>query len=339
MSSASLRPIRPTAIALLVLATALWGISFPAMKALTLAQQELVPAADSWFFASLGVTYRFAVSAVVMLALCARSRSRITRLEWSQGIGLGLFSGGGMLLQMDGLAHTEASTSAFLTQCYCLLIPLWVAVRDRRAPAARVLVSCALVMGGVAVLAGVDWQELRLGRGEVETLLASVLFTGQILWLERPRYARNNVNHFSLVMFAVMALLGLPVAAVTAPQPADWLGAYRTSGTIGLLVILALFSTLGGFLLMNRWQRHVTATEAGLIYCCEPVFASLLALFLPAWFSRWVGIAYANEWLTGSLLVGGGLITVANGLLQLPRRPSLRAARLEPERSVEGLEG
>jgi hypothetical protein len=67
---------------------------------------------------------------------------------------------------------------------------------------------------------------------------------------------------------------------------------------------------------MNYWQRRVTATEAGLIYCAEPVIASALALFLPALFSVWTNISYANETLTARLLIGGGLITVANILLQ-----------------------
>ena len=68
--------------------------------------------------------------------------------------------------------------------------------------------------------------------------------------------------------------------------------------------------------MMNRWQKFVTATEAGLIYSIEPVIASLLSLFLPAIFSLWAGINYANEELTVRLFVGGGLIMAANILLQ-----------------------
>jgi hypothetical protein len=49
----------------------------------------------------------------------------------------------------------------------------------------------------------------------------------------------------------------------------------------------------------------------------ESVFASMLALFLPALLSRWMGFDYPNELLTWQLLVGGGLITVANVLIQL----------------------
>jgi len=148
-------------------------------------------------------------------------------------IGLGIFAGGGILLQVDGMAYTSASTSAFLTQCYCVIIPLWVAWRERRWPPPIALLGCALVVAGVAVLANVDWRNFRLGRGELETIAASVLFTGQILWLERPQYSRNKVNHFSLVMFAVMSLVCLPVAVLTTQQPADWLWAYSSPPTLG----------------------------------------------------------------------------------------------------------
>jgi drug/metabolite transporter (DMT)-like permease len=168
----------------------------------------------------------------------------------------------------------------------------------------------------VAVLAGVDWRNFRLGRGELETLIASVLFTGQILWLERPAYAQNNVNHFSSVMFTAMSLLCVPLVWATALQPGDCVRAYQSGAALGYMAVLVVFSTLGGYMIMNHWQRRVTATEAGLIYCIEPVFASTLALFLPAWFSQWAGIAYANERITASLLLGGGLITMANLIIQ-----------------------
>ncbi len=75
---------------------------------------------------------------------------------------------------------------------------------------------------------------------------------------------------------------------------------------------------------MNAWKPKITATEAGLIYCFEPIFGTALALFLPAWFSVLAGIAYANESATWTLLAGGGLITLANVLLQL--KPPGKAA-------------
>src|SRR5436309_594205 len=178
---------RLRAAQMLLLANACWALSFPTMKALTLFAQPLLPQSSSWFIASLTLTIRFALAAVVMLMICGRTLAQITRLEIWQGLGLGLFAGAGLIFQMDGLAYTAASTSAFLTQFYCLLIPLFVAWRERRRPSAKVFVSCAMVILGAAVLAKVDWRNLRIGRGEWETIVASVIFTGQILWLDRPK--------------------------------------------------------------------------------------------------------------------------------------------------------
>ena len=178
---------------------------------------------------------------------------------------------------------------------------------------------------GVTVLADLKPQALKLGRGELETIIASLLFTGQILMLEQSRYQANRPMQFSIVMFLAMVLFSLPLLWATEPNAAACLQAYASPAACGFMAVLIIVSTLAGYLIMNRWQRQVTATEAGLIYCIEPVCASTLALFLPAWFSSWAGINYPNELLTARLLIGGALVTAANLLLQsrwLEPRPS-----------------
>jgi drug/metabolite transporter (DMT)-like permease len=310
---------RRRAIRTLLLCTTLWGLSFPTMKALTLTQQHLLPAAGSWFFTALGVMYRFGLAGIILSMIFLRDLKSISRREIEQGIVLAIFGVGGILFQMDGLSYTAASTSAFLTQGYCVFIPLWVALVHRRWPKVKVVFSTALVITGAAVLARLNFHILKLGRGEMETLIASLLFTGQILCLEHPRYTGNRFGNFSAVMFLGMSLLSAPLVCLAAPAgpvlPAC-LRAYASLPACGFLAILVVFCTLLAYTLMNRWQRHVTATEAGLIYCIEPLVASLLALFLPALFSHWAEIGYANEQLSARLFVGGGLITGANLLLQ-----------------------
>lgn len=310
--------MRARAVRLLVLCTVLWGVSFPTMRALGFVQSALVPEAGSWFFASLGVCYRFGLAGLVMAMIYWRRLAAMTRLEWEQGIVLALFGAGGILFQMDGLSYTDASTSAFLTQGYCVFIPLWVALTCRRWPTKKTFVCILLVIAGVAVLAKVNLAAFHLGRGEWETLLASLFFTGQILTLEHPRYAASRPENFSTVMFLLIALLCVPVVVATMPDAGACVRAYASVPACGLLLVLVVFCTLLAYNCMNIWQRHITATEAGLIYCAEPVFASGMALFLPAIFSAWASINYPNEEFTLRLLVGGGLITAANVLLLSP---------------------
>jgi drug/metabolite transporter (DMT)-like permease len=92
-----------------------------------------------------------------------------------------------------------------------------------------------------------------------------------------------------------------------------------------LSAAITFFCTIIAFVFMNKWQRFVPATEAAIIYGAEPVFASILALFLPAIISRFSGIDYPNEHITWQLLAGGGLVVAANLLLQirsLVRKPA-----------------
>ena len=320
----SKRPISPLhgrAVRLLATATLFWGLSFPIMKSIGLLQQQLLPHASSWFTTCLIVFARFGISAVIIGVVAAKTLRGLTRLEISQGVGLGFFGGIGLILQMDGLNYTSASTSAFLTQAYCFIIPIIVAFRDKHVPALRVVLCTIVMVLGIAILTGLDPRDLKLGRGEIETLLGSLVFTGQILWLERPIYRKNNVNHFSFVMFVVTALIALPPAFVTMHQPSDIIGGFASIKLGVLIAILVLFCTMTAYMMMNHWQPHVTATEAGLIYGIEPVFASLFALFLPALISGFVPINYANETITWHLAVGGSIIVLANILLQLKPPP------------------
>src|SRR5262249_22714529 len=151
-----------------------------------------------------------------------------------------------------------------------------------------------------------DFQAMRFGRGELETLLSSVFFMMQILLLDSKAYAGNRALPVTLVMFTVQAVLFCTMAVFTAPSAGSLLLPWTSGAWLTFTLMLTLFCTLGAYILMNRFQPRISATEAGLIYCIEPLFASVLALFLPALFSKWGGFDYPNEQLTWHLLVGGG---------------------------------
>jgi drug/metabolite transporter (DMT)-like permease len=306
---------------MLVVANLYWGLSFPIIKAIVALHGRLVPEAGSWFSAIYTVAPRFAIAVVILAALRPGDLARVTRGELHQGVVIGLFASAGMLLQNDGLQFTSASTSAFLTQFYAVMIPVWVAWRLRRNPGWLIWACCALVLVGVAILGQFDFRALSFGRGELETLASSFFFMGQILWLEKKEFAANDPRRLTLVMFATEAVVFWTMSAFVAPDLATLARPWTDGAWLGLTLILTVFCTIGSFSIMNRWQPKITATEAGLIYCIEPIFASLMALFVPAWFSAWAAIDYANEKATWTLLAGGGLITLANVLLQLKPPP------------------
>ncbi len=302
---------------MLLLANLFWGLSFPLIKAMGFAHRQVLPESSTWFITAYTVAPRFLIAAIVLLLFLGPKLRGFTRLEFKQGLFIGITAGIGMLFQNDGLQFTSASVSAFLTQFYAIMIPTWIAWRSRRWPSATVLACSVLVLVGVAILGRFDFQAMRFGRGEGETLLSSVFFMMQIFLLERKEFAANRALPVSLVMFGVQAVLFSAMAILTAPSAAGLLVPWTSGPWLGSTLTLTVFCTLGAYILMNSWQPKITATEAGLIYCVEPLFTSVLALFLPALLSAWGGFVYPNEQLTWHLLVGGGLITVANVLIQL----------------------
>ncbi len=304
----------------LMIACLLWGLSFPLIKALQLEQMARMPEAETWFLAAWLQVARFGLAALLMIPLMIR-RGVPTRMEIRQGLVVGVWGGLGMAVMTDSLAYTQASTSAFLTQSYCIFLPLWVAFRTRKRPEGQVIVATFLVLLGTVALSGMRWNDFQLGRGEAGTLLAAFFFAFQILALEDRRFLKNRGVPVTFVMCLAIVVIFLPVTWIGAPNSQAVRSAGSSIEAQVLVFCLALFCSVGAFVLMNIWQRRVSATEAGLIYTTEPVFAAVYVLFLPAILGGFIGETYENESLTESLVLGGSLILAANFLMQWKRQP------------------
>lgn len=317
------------AIALLTAACVLWGLSFPVSKALSELYLAAMPGESTWFVTGIQGAIRFLAAGLLMFFVATRSFLSLTRGEFQQGLKLGIYGGIGMVLQIDGLNYTPASTSAFLTQAFCVILPVYHVLRKLAFPEFRTIVSTLLVLSGVIILARFDFRTFGVGRGELETLISTLFFTAQILELERPRHALNRTANVSIVMFLAIGLLFATVAFATNKEPIHFFRAVQSGPALILSASLILFCTLGAFNLMNRWQQHITSTEAGLIYTAEPLFASLFALLLPSWISSWSRLTYENESFSANLIIGGGLILSANLVMQLRKDQPYISTSLE----------
>jgi drug/metabolite transporter (DMT)-like permease len=311
---------------LLFSATALWGLSFPLLRGLELAQNAQATGVPSAALAAADMAVRFLCAGLILLPIYARELATLSRREWSQAGGLAFFAGAGLFLQTLGLLWTDASVAAFLTQLYTLIVPLIVAFRDRRSPTLRTVGACVLVLVGATLLSPGLLTHFALAFGEAVILLSAVFFSGQIVWVERPLYAANRAGPVTVLMFALMGLFFAAAYPVLGGTIAALPRLFATPGLIALMAATVLFCTAINFFIMNKWQRWVSATEAGLIYCLEPVIATALAGFLPGIISVAVGVAYANETLGWNLVIGGGLILGATILVASERRPVIPAS-------------
>lgn len=317
--------LRTRAILLLALACLGWGLSFPLIKAL-LAHQALISGCDGQWVTLQHQAVRYVGAGLLLMLLTRWLGGRFaSRGEWAQGAACAAAATIGMFLQSDALRFTDASTDGFLTQGYVVILPVIAAVRQRRWPAATQVVAVLIALLGVGLLSGVRPDQLRLGTGEAMVIGASLFFTLHILAVEAPRWAANDGLQVTWTMLVLMAALVLPVTALTGPGLGRLAACYDAPALWASLAIIILCTCLP-YALMTTWQRRVSSSDVGVIYCSEAVFAALLSLFLPAFLARQLGIAYADEVVTWRMLAGGGLILLACVLVQVRQRSAAATA-------------
>lgn len=334
----------------LVGVNALWGLSFPIMKSLNMQMEHLlgmesteVSIAVRLAFCSGMIGIRFFLSFVVLCVACRSLVRRATRQEWIAGVVVGLFFYFGLVLQVMGLATIPASRSGFLTSLTAVFTPLYSAILLGRLPSRNVFVGTCIAVAGVALLTGfITVDGLKLGIapdamsqwtiGDTLTTLGAILFTGQLVMVD---YYGRRLNSAAITpgMFALVAVASsltfLVLHEIALPPHADgsarstmiWWELFSSQMFFGIVCFLAVFCSVFAFLGMNKYQPHITAVQASVIYSSEPVFASAWALFLPGilgWLATRYG--YPNETLTLPLLLGGLLILIANIVALWPRK-------------------
>src|SRR5215208_3139845 len=163
-------------LAVLVLVTAIWGVTFVQIKDAL----ELYP-----LFAFLAV--RFAI-AVLTLAPLARTRIRTLGRDGAvAGASLGALLAVGYALQTAGLDRTTVSAAGFVTGMYVVLTPVFGLLLFRTRAGAAVWAGVALAVGGLAMLSGVEAGSVS---GDLLVLAGAASYAVQIVLMERyaPRY-------------------------------------------------------------------------------------------------------------------------------------------------------
>jgi drug/metabolite transporter (DMT)-like permease len=257
----------------LLLATALWGMSFPLVKALR-SEFYCESGASEFTQSAAFVFVRFFATFVIftVFAYLWKKPGKLSRREIYMGTSLGLMGGMGLLFQGDGMAYTDPATSAFLTQLSCILVPVVALLRRRRVPSKPFYLAMTLGLFGLYMLSGFDIRTFTLGRGEAETIVASIFFSLQILLIESRRWATLINVRSTCLMFFFFGAVNLPFFKLNQLCLGGMSGA-STLALISFMSVLVVFCSLMSFGLMNMWQPKISGTEATFIYSLEAVFA------------------------------------------------------------------
>jgi drug/metabolite transporter (DMT)-like permease len=272
----------------LLLVTACWGSTFFLIKDLL----DRVPVLDF-------LAVRFAIATVTLVVIFPRALGRLSPVARRQAVVLGVLYGMAQILQTEGLAHTPASVSGFITGMYVICTPLLAAPLLRQRIDAWTWGAVLLAFCGLAVL---TLSGLSIGYGEALTFVAAVLYALHIVGLgawSKPGDAVGLTIIQLSVITAMCFVVTAPDGLVLPSTPADWAS----------VVYMAVFAA-GLALALQTWaQAHLAPTRSAIIMSMEPVFAAFFAVLL------------GGEDLTVRMLVGGAMVFSAMLIVEVgPRR-------------------
>lgn len=291
---------------MILLATAIFGVSFAIAKELGTSINRAAGVERSALGPMLVLAMRFSVAAVIC-GLLVRS----TRAGWQlRGARRGLIVGSllalGMIIQNVGLDYTSEAVSAFLTSLTVVFVPLAIWLIFRVKPSASIYLGIALAVPGVWLMSGLDRAGgFSLGIGEVLGIACAVIFSFHLISLNTFTPLETPAR-MALAQFAVAGVVcwAIVIGLFLRVEYFDW-HLFATLAWWRGIGILIFGPTLIAFSLVTIYQPRISAVRAVLIYLLEPVFASIFA---------WL---YNGSRMTLGMIVGGALILVANAVVEL----------------------
>ncbi len=282
-------------------ATVIWGSAFIAQS---VGMDKLGPFTFQAIRCALAVLFLFLISALGP-GKEGFWRSWINPPLWKSGIicGTALFVASS--LQQIGLMYTDAGKAGFLTAMYIVFVPFLGLVIGHK-PGRNAVLSLIPAVIGLYLLSctGLDG----INKGDVLLLAGAAGFSVQILLIDR-HCGDLDVLKLNCIQSLMVVLLSIPCALLTE--------------TIELNLILSCWLPLGyagilsmgvAYTLQIVGQQRVAPTAAALLMSLESVFAALFGWLL------------LHETMTGTELVGCGLMFSAVILSQMPERKHQTAA-------------
>lgn len=203
---------------------------------------------------------------------------------------------GSFIFQTLGLRSTSPSYSAFITALSVLLVPLlgFIFYRDR--PRLQTIAGATLATLGLWVLL-VSIQQMKIGSGEMLTLVCAFLFALQILLLGHF-VATTDYRQLMLLQMGGTALLCTILTPILETPFIIW-----HSSLLVYFFVTGVLATAVAFYVQARAQQFTTPNRTALIFSLEPFFAALFAYWILG------QVLTAREWIGGALILAGILVS------------------------------
>lgn len=228
----------------------------------------------------------------------AGRRTSDVSLSVKGGLICGVFLCLASCAQQAGIVYTTAGKAAFVTALYILFVPVIGVLLGRRV-SGLMIICVPLAVSGFYFLC--MKEDLSVGKGDIFCLCSAVLFSFQILTVDK--YSSKNIDplvfscaqYFSAGVIATVIAFAAEAPRLPAILDAGWSIAYT-----------AVFSSCVAYTLQVYAQRLAEPSVASLIMSLESVFAAL---------SGWLIL---HETMTLREFMGCALVMTSVVISQLP---------------------
>jgi drug/metabolite transporter (DMT)-like permease len=282
----------------LILATLMWGITFPLTR-------NALTEVDPFVFVSL----RFALATLVLLPSVWILFHKTTQAILRGSLIIGILNAGAYLCQTIGLETVHSARAAFIIGSSVILVPFLAPLFKLEKPGRLDLLCSAIGFIGLYVL--MDVKHLYIGHGDLWIFLGAICFSLQITYLQR---INQLIDNYQLLAFYQL-LFTVPFVFLFT-KGHSFSAALQLQALIGIL-FCAVFATSLAYYLQNKYQKFTSAPKAALIFALEPVFASLF------------GVLINHEKLAKTTIAGGLLLLL--GLIL----PALINLKKEPDHLIK----
>lgn len=214
---------------------------------------------------------RFCLGILATLPFCLSSRNKLSDYELRVGLFLGVLLFLGAAAQQIGMQYTTAGKGGFITSLYIIGVPFISRIWFREQISHLAWIGASISVAGLYLL--MMHEALHIELGDLWVLLCALIFSVHVVTVGRCADKVDPLR-LALLQYMVTVLLSLPCALlfetiVIEPIMAAW-PTYMYAGiiSIGFGYSAQLFT-----------QRHISATEAGLIFGLESLFAALFGAF------------------------------------------------------------
>ena len=246
---------------LLLIVVIFWGYSFVAIK-------DALSYISPFNF----LACRFIISFIILIVIFRKRLEKLNKETIIYGVIIGIFLFFAYAFQTIGLKYTTASNAGFITGFSVVLVPVFSVLFIKSKPSTESIIGVIFAFIGLYLLTYNKGYEIN--KGDILILFCAIAVAFHILTVGRYTVRSDSIL-LTVVQIGVVTFLSL-FSVIIFETPAFPKG----PGVWEAILITAVFSTVGAYLVQNIAQRFTSPTHTALIFSGEPVFAGIFGYFI-----------------------------------------------------------